>query len=235
MLGVELLFIFSNYTRNDNFIQMIANPIAPAWENLIIGPAAFNGLFFPIMVAVLASRICDMEHLGNTWKFLECNNQSRASIVMCKFLILSAAICLAVVIQVMTIIIYGKSVHIAEKLPVKTLSGFAIGTLMITFVVIVIQLFLSLIIQNQIIPMAVGMFGALIGFISTLLPVGIRNILIWGNYAELMVVRQETINGDLKSTQLVVQSINFLPIVILFIIGLMAFLVLFTVFKNKEY
>ena len=32
------------------------------------GPATMNGLFLPILAAVIASRICDMEHRGNTWR-----------------------------------------------------------------------------------------------------------------------------------------------------------------------
>lgn len=234
MLGVELLFIFSNYGRNENFIEMISNPLAPAWEDLIIGPAMFNGLFFPIMTAVMASRMCDLEHIGNTWKLLESNNQSRTSLVICKFTIICIAMLVAVLVQVATIILYGRSVCIAESLPIKTMIEFATGTVMITFVVITIQLFLSLLIQNQLIPMAVGMIGALIGFISTLLPAGVRNLLIWGNYAELMVLAQETTDGNLQSTELVVRDINFLPIVILFGVGLIAFFILFRIFKNME-
>lgn len=232
MLGVELLFIFSNYGRNENFIEMIPSPLAPAWEDLITGPAMFNGLFFPIMIAVMASRMCDLEHVGNTWKLLESNNQSRASLVMCKLVIICVAMLGAVLVQVVTIVLYGRSVHIVEALPSKTIVEFAIGTVMITFVVITIQLFLSLLIQNQLIPMAVGMIGALIGFISTLLPAGVRNLLIWGNYAELMVLGQETSDGNLQSTELVVRDINFLPIVILFGVGMIVFFILFRTFKN---
>lgn len=71
ILGVELLFVFSNYGNNENFLGMISDPNAPAWEDLIVGPATMNGLFLPILAAVIASRICDMEHRGNTWKLLQ--------------------------------------------------------------------------------------------------------------------------------------------------------------------
>ena len=80
---------------------------------------------------------------------------------MCKLVIICVAMLGAVLVQVVTIVLYGRSVHIVEALPSKTIVEFAIGTVMITFVVITIQLFLSLLIQNQLIPMAVGMIGAL--------------------------------------------------------------------------
>lgn len=235
ILGVELLFVFSNYGNNNNFLNMISDPAAPAWEDLIIGPAAINGLFFPILAAVIASRICDMEHKGNTWKLLECNNQNRRSIWFCKFTIVSTLMMLAIFIQAFIIIAYGNSVGIVQPLPVRTLLGFVLGTAMITFVVVTIQVFFSLVCTNQLIPMSIGMIGALIGFISTLLPPGIRNILIWGNYAELMVLGQDTSSGNLQSSGLVVRNINFVPLAILFVVGLVAYVAFRKKFERYEY
>ena len=235
ILGVELLFVFSNYGNNKNFLNMVSDPAAPAWEDLIIGSAAINGLFFPILAAVIASRICDMEHKGNTWKLLECNNQNRRSIWFCKFTIVSTLMMLAIFIQAFIIIAYGNSMGIVQPLPVRTLLGFVLGTAMITFVVVTIQVFFSLVCTNQLIPMSIGMIGALIGFISTLLPPGIRNILIWGNYAELMVLGQDTSSGNLQSSGLVVRNINFVPLAILFVVGLVAYVVFRKRFEKYEY
>lgn len=106
---------------------------------------------------------------------------------------------------------------------------------MITFVVVTIQVFFSLVCTNQLIPMSIGMIGALIGFISTLLPPGIRNILIWGNYAELMVLGQDTSSGNLQSSGLVVRNINFVPLAILFVVGLVAYVVFRKRFEKYEY
>lgn len=235
ILGAELLFVFSNYGHNKNFLNMVPDPTAPAWEDLIIGPAAINGLFFPILAAVIASRICDMEHKGNTWKLLECNSQNRKSIWFCKFTVVSTLMLMAIFIQVITIVVYGNSVGIVQPLPVRTLLGFMLGTVMVTFVVVTIQVFFSLVCANQLIPMSIGMIGALIGFISTLLPPGIRNILIWGNYAELMVLGQDASSGNLKSTEFVVQSINFIPLAILFAAGLGAYAVFWKRFERYEF
>lgn len=235
ILGVELLFVFSNYGNNKNFLSMVSDSSAPAWEDLIIGPAVINGLFFPILAAVIASRICDMEHKGNTWKLLECNNQSRRSIWFCKFTVVSMLMLLAIFIQAITIVVYGTSAGIVQPLPVRTLLGFMLGTAMITFVVVTIQVFFSLVCVNQLLPMSIGMIGALIGFISTLLPPGIRNILIWGNYAELMVLGQDTSSGNLQSAEFVVQNINFVPLAILFAVGLAVYAVFRKRFEKYEY
>ncbi|MFD1908204.1 ABC transporter permease [Paenibacillus rhizoplanae] len=38
------------------------------WEALIFSLSSMNGLFLPILSAIVVSRICDMEHKGDTWK-----------------------------------------------------------------------------------------------------------------------------------------------------------------------
>ena len=110
ILGVELLFVFSNYGNNENFLGMISDPNAPAWEDLIVGPATMNGLFLPILAAVIASRICDMEHRGNTWKLLECNNENRKAIWFCKFTVVAVLMLAAILIQALVIVAYGNAV-----------------------------------------------------------------------------------------------------------------------------
>lgn len=176
-----------------------------------------------------------MEHKGNTWKLLECNNESRNTIWLCKFTVVAALMLAAILIQVFVVVAYGNAVGIVQPLPVKTLLDYAVGTIMVTFVVVTIQVFFSLVFSNQLVPMSVGMIGALIGFISTLLPAGIRNILIWGNYAELMVLGQNTSYGNLQSSELIVQNINFIPLTILFVAGLIAFAFFQRKFQKYEY
>ena len=52
ILGVELFFVFSNYGNNANFLGMISDPNAPAWEDLIVGPATMNGRLLPAAFAI---------------------------------------------------------------------------------------------------------------------------------------------------------------------------------------
>ena len=176
-----------------------------------------------------------MEHRGNTWKLLECNNENRRAIWFCKFTVVGVLMLAAILIQALVIAVYGNAMGIARPLPVETLAQFVLGTAMVTFVVVTIQVFFSLIFANQLVPMSIGMIGALIGFISTLLPKGIRNILIWGNYAEMMVMGQDTSSGNLQSSEFVIRNIDFLPLTILFVVGLIAFILFEKKFQKYEY
>jgi hypothetical protein len=235
ILSAELLFVFLSYGNNAGFLSMVSDMDAPAWEYLIIGPGMMNGLFLPILAAVLASRVCDMEHKGNTWKLLECNNEDRKRIWFCKFAVVAALMLAAILIQVIVIVVYGNAVGIVQPLPVWTLAAFALGTGMVTFVVVTIQVFFSLAFANQLVPMSIGMVGALIGFISTLLPAGIRNALIWGNYADLIVMWPDYSSNGLQYGGFVVHDIDFMPLTILFAIGLTMFALFRRKFLQYEY
>lgn len=46
------------------------NPMNAKWEHLILMTSSLNSLFLPILAAICVSRICDMEHRGDTWKLL---------------------------------------------------------------------------------------------------------------------------------------------------------------------
>lgn len=101
-----------------------------------------------------------MEHRGNTWKLLECNNENRKAIWFCKFTVVAVLMLAAILIQALVIVAYGNAVGIVEPLPVKTLWEFVLGTVMVTFVVVTIQVFFSLVFANQLVPMSIGMIGA---------------------------------------------------------------------------
>lgn len=219
MIVVEILFSFSTYSSNRNFQEMISVKNAPAWENLLSGYGVLNGLFFPILLAVLASRLCDIEHNGNTWKLLCANAEKMETIWKNKLIMLLLFLAAALGGQVLALVYYGKSLGIVAELPVKTIVQFFVASFMVSFTISIIQLLLSFVFANQLIPMAIGMLGAFIGFIATLLPPVIRNILIWGNYAELLVYTQESSDSTGRQISLAVKSINFFPIISVFLVG----------------
>lgn len=65
LCGVE--GAWTAYSVQSYFEENGANLI---WNNLFTNLAMLHGLFLPLAIAVLSSRICDMEHKGDTWKLL---------------------------------------------------------------------------------------------------------------------------------------------------------------------
>ena len=65
VLGVELFWFGAFLTRQD------AEDLAWGWMLLLYNLALIDAIILPLSVAVLASRSCELEHKGGTWKLLE--------------------------------------------------------------------------------------------------------------------------------------------------------------------
>lgn len=58
-LLVEMMLAFITTS-----ISIANHPDQAVWESIIFNIVTMNGLFMPILSAVVVSRICDMEHKG---------------------------------------------------------------------------------------------------------------------------------------------------------------------------
>lgn len=159
-----------------------------SWEALIFSISSMNGLFLPIISAIVVSRICDMEHKGNTWKMLMTTNIGRNQIYAAKYICANSLILYGIAAQAVFIVGFGKSKGIEGSLPLSLLVQFTLGTMLTTFVIIALQQWLSLIVRNQAFSLCLGMLGGFIGTTSGLFPSGIRHLLIWSYYMDLSPV-----------------------------------------------
>ena len=65
LVGFEVLWIYMAF-RNPS-----ANEIQIGWMELLYQVPALNSIILPVTAAVIASRLADVEHKGETWKLLE--------------------------------------------------------------------------------------------------------------------------------------------------------------------
>ncbi|AWI03425.1 ABC transporter permease [Clostridium drakei] len=155
------------------------------WEALIMIVTMVKGLLFSVMIAVAVCRVNDMEHKGNTWRLLESSAERRESIWKAKFLSVFLLVSIAQVLESVYLVAYGSSMHIAEKFHIPAFLNYFIGSLAISAVIILIQQWISMTVENQLVAMAVGMLGGFLGLISMFLPSAVRYIFIWGYYVSL--------------------------------------------------
>ena len=64
VLAVELIWMEAFFTRQDT------EDLKWGWMLLLYNLAMVDAIVLPISVAALASRNCELEHKGNTWKLL---------------------------------------------------------------------------------------------------------------------------------------------------------------------
>lgn len=206
LLAIELLWC--TFPLKRQLSPMLSDPSAPVWETIITTATFMKGLFFSVIIAVTVSRVNDMEHRGNTWKLLESSAQTRESIWKVKFLSVFSLITLAQIVEMAYLLIYGASLQIAQPFPVFAFLNYFIGSLTISAAIILIQQWISMTVENQLISMAIGMFGGFLGLFTMFFPVAVRYLFIWGYYFNLAPA---TFTGDGGSQRL---PVSLLPTII---------------------
>ena len=149
---------------------------------LYINLLLMNTILCPIILAALASRMCDMEQLGNTYKWL-CTIERPEHIYRAKALtggFYVAVLCLMqTVLYHILLLPYGGS-------PRGRLASLAVTLALTALCIFILQLNLSLRCTNQLTPIFLNIGGTFIGLFSWFLPQWpLRYLLPWGYYAAL--------------------------------------------------
>ncbi len=174
------------------FLWATKNPdekeLTQGWLNLLYSLPLLNVIMMPTIMSVLASRLSDLEHKGNTYKQLR--TLRRPGIlydakVLCGFLFV-AAICAA---QILFLLVLGYCYHYTDTLyPHYYLSAFLLN-LGCCFSLYLLQLNLSLLFFNQMIPLVVGLCGSLLGLI--LMFIKMYSFLPWGGFLSCTLVSMD--------------------------------------------
>ncbi len=158
-----------------------------------------NAIFMPVMLAVVASRLCDMEIKGNTWKLLY-TMEKPGSFYDIKFFFECRYLVCFTAAETLGILLFGKLFGFTE--PVQA-GRFLLHFLAITAVGAVllgIQHLLSLMSDNQIIPLLVGIAGGFLGLFSMYFPRIVNQLVIWGYFSIFSVAAvdwEKTANGGM--------------------------------------
>lgn len=215
MIGAEALFVSLNLLSQRE--RLTAPGESATWGYMLSPFGMFNGLFFPAMLAVCASRLADMEHNGGLRLTCLCG-QRMARLWDCKMGVLTTIAALSILSQIAISLAIGRGIGLSGTPEAGVLLRFALGTLLVSLPVAVISLFLALFYENQLIALSEGMLGALIGFISSLLPAPLRNLLLYGNFAELITaIPKETSPGQFKVMD---TAICMTPLMLAALVGL---------------
>ncbi|WP_036725462.1 ABC transporter permease [Paenibacillus sp. FSL R7-277] len=158
------------------------------WEALIFSLSSMNGLFLPILSAIVVSRICDMEHKGDTWKMLMTTSVGRQTVYAAKFFCAGSLILYGILAQVVFIAGFGMFHRLAEPLPAGLLLQFTAGTLIASLLIIAMQQWISLAVKNQAFALCLGMLGGFLGTTASLFPAAVRQLVVWSYYLDLSPV-----------------------------------------------
>ena len=193
------------------------NPDNAGWEPLIAMLSSMNGLFFPILTAICVSRICDMEHKGNTWKLLLTVSVRRCMLYFAKYISASIIMLMACLLQMLAITAFGVVNGFEQPVPLLLLVRFIIGTVLTNMIIIALQQWISMAVKNQAFALSLGMVGGFIGMAADLLPSGVRKIFVWSYYTGLSPVTQSYTDDKV---QFIVRDMNsLLPMMAVLIVA----------------
>lgn len=192
-ISMEILWAFMALS-----MSMSRNPESVKWEVIIASISSMNGLFLPIISAIVASRICDMEHKGNTWKLLLSTNKKISHIYGAKYLCSTVLLCYGIIIQVTAILIFGIAKGVPGSIPIVLLIRFLISTMLTNLAILALQQWISFSIKNQAFALCLGMIGGFLGMSAALFPESLRRIFIWSYYTELSPVTYIYNDASLK-------------------------------------
>lgn len=159
------------------------------WMDTLYNMPLLNAILIPTAIAVLASRVIDMEHKGNMWKHLE-TIQSRRALFLAKTVYGFCAVLLISAAEVLGILVLGKLFKFAGTPDLWALCLFFVQTLIITFNLYLLQMIISIVFSNQAVALCVGLCGSMAGLFLMFLPQCpiLRCIIPWGHYGAAMFV-----------------------------------------------
>lgn len=178
---VFLQFIWSVWT----FRQADERLLAQGYRYLLYEMPVLNAVFMPVLMAVIASRLCDAEVKGDTFKLLF-TMQKSGTLFDCKLVFGIRYVLLVVLLQALMIVANGTIFGFTETIDYKLLFIYCAATFTVNVVVLIVQQFLSLTAQNQILPLCVGLAGSFLGLFSLFFPRALQMLILWGYYAMFM-------------------------------------------------
>lgn len=181
VLAVELIWMSVFFTRQD------AEDLQWGWMLLLYNLSMVDAIILPLSVATLASRSCELEHKGSTWKLLETmvspNGLYTAklgwgALVLAVLLVLRSGLFLGV----------GIAQGFQGPIPWGRFGLFILISWAVSMMVYALQQGLSLHFANQAAALVCGIAGSFLGILSMLFPPALIRCVPWGYYGLLSLV-----------------------------------------------
>lgn len=187
------------------FRDMSAKELSQGYIQCLYRFSVFNTIMMPMIAAITASRICDLEHKGQTFRLL-LTAMPAGVLYDAKFICASLHMAAVGAAQAIFIIVMGKAAGFTEPFPLDHLFYYLITTTSVTVTILALQQVFSLLFSNQMVPLVIGITGSFAGLFSLFLPPGIQKGVLWSYYG---VLTQVKMNWD-SETKIV--DLQYIPV-----------------------
>lgn len=167
--------------------RMDAHELSQGWMFFLYQFPLLNSIMMPVVAAVVASRLCDIEHKGQTLKLLN-TVMPAGRLYTAKFLCGALYMLAAVFLQLIVIVAVGYAVGFIGNPPLDKLFYYLFFTSAVNLTILLLQQVLSLLFVNQMVPLTVGLIGGFAGLFVMFFPQNLERLILWGYYGVLMLV-----------------------------------------------
>lgn len=161
-----------------------------SWMWLLMCLSLINTIFLPIMTAMIASRLCDVELKGNTLKLL-CTMERKGRLFDLKFLTGAVYVGGYVAAELVMMSVFAKLHSFTGGMTLRHLACFLLQCGFVSLGVLLVQMLLSLFSANQILPLAAGLAGSFLGLFSWFLSSPLWRPVLWAYYNLLVYIGQD--------------------------------------------
>lgn len=159
------------------------------WMALFYNVSTINCVVMPILVAVTASKLVDIEHKGNTLKLLK-TLEGGYRLFNSKFICGILIMIFATLLQGASMIALG-ALNNYPAVPYGYFIYFILYTLLINVTLFLFQMILSFQFVNQMIALVVSIAGSFLGLFSLFFGGIISKLIFWGYYGLLSPVAMD--------------------------------------------
>ena len=217
-------------SRMENRNQVITQQ---GFYYLLVNYPLMNAIFLPAIIACVESRLCDIELKGNTLKLLY-TMQPRHSIYHIKLFISILYLTAFMIMETALIFLLCSFFHVKQFPPTDHLLLFFLSNVVVGIVIVIIQQTLSLLSDNQLFPLFLGVGGTFAGIFSGFFPeLPIRYLLPWGYYCVFPTVNPYYEEAT-RTVTYYTEPFNYKLFIGFIIFGIIAYLIGKNQFMKKE-
>ena len=226
VLAVELIWMGAFFTRQD------AEDLKWGWMLLLYNLAMVDAIILPLSVATLASRSCELEHKGSTWKLLE-TMVSPGRLYAAKLCWGALVLAALLVIRSGLFLAVGIVEGFQGAIPWGRFGLFTLISWAVSMMAYALQQGLSLRFSNQAAALVCGISGSFLGILSMLFPPALIRCVPWGYYGLMSLVGMDW-NAATRVTRFHWQWPQPTDVALLFLWAAVFLIVGWTLFVRKE-
>lgn len=205
----------------------VTSPVPSSWELLMAGMSLAVPLVSPVLLAVLAVRMVDIEHRGGGWLLSQTSGITPGGSCRLKLVALGSTVAAATVLGSTLVIGIGLLMGVSAPIPVDLWLGHTVSILVVNLVLLALHILLSARVENQLVGLGVGVLGSIVAVFASGLPSWFAHTTPWGHYALVGA-------ADYREGELVALAPSYPSVTALGVVGGTLFLLVTGLFDRQE-